>query len=150
MRKTDRWPLLFMMVPLILILISTSVYGEEAGKGPHGGQLISVGDGINFLEIVHEPDQGRLTLYPLAMSDGRLVGVSRRRRNIAVNIETDSGPKQLMAMGKGGWKTRQVFRITHEALKKSPLRGNIRYTCRSGGTNQDFFIDLKKIGLKSE
>ncbi|MBU2547740.1 MAG: hypothetical protein KKB20_04965 [Proteobacteria bacterium] len=116
-------------------------FSPAAEAGPHGGRMLAVDGQTYFLELVHDPGRGQLTIYPLTVKDGEVQGLPRRRRQVYVTIPTADGPVSLHPFGK---RTRSLeFVITHEALKTTPLKGDIHFICPTDSGEKPFTIPME-------
>ncbi len=92
----------------------------HAEHGPHGGELIELGDHVAHLEVVHDDDSGTITLYSL---DADLKPTTLSKAPV-LNFVAGSGPKQVTATPKGGSKSEWVF--SDPALKGEPEGARLR------------------------
>lgn len=90
---------------------------EHAATGPHGGEILEIGGGAYHLEILHDHDGGRMTVWVLDGALKETLSVPAP----TVNLVTASGPVQFaLAAGEGSsWKG------AHDGLKADPWNGRI-------------------------
>jgi hypothetical protein len=73
--------------------------------GPHGGELIELGQHEAHLEVVHDDAAGTITLYAL---DANLKPIALAKGPV-LNFNASSGPKQLVATAVRGSSTEWIF-----------------------------------------
>ncbi|MCE9581545.1 MAG: hypothetical protein K8T20_03410 [Planctomycetes bacterium] len=118
----------FTAVPMVLAAAVLCMAGdekkEEEHKAPHGGVLLEVGAEVAHLELVHDPKEGKATIYIL---DGKAEKPVAIKVAPKVNLMTDDGAKQLVATAvepdKDGLASQ--FEAKDDSLKADPLKGRI-------------------------
>ena len=90
---------------------------DEHGKAPHGGEIITVGDDVLHLELVHDAEAGKITIY---VYDGEVKNPLTLAKAPVINLTTPDGDKQLAVTGSGS-----QFAASDPALKIEPLAGRI-------------------------
>lgn len=100
--------------------------GEAAHEehGPHGGELIEIGDHLAHIEVLHDDDAGKLNLFALD-TDMKPIALDKAP---FLNLMTDAGPKQLKATALGTLKSEWVF--SDSALKSEPEGARLRIVLR--------------------
>jgi len=88
---------------------------------PHGGALLELGDHFAFLELVVEPDTGKMTLYVLDGEAEKAVRLTHKA--ISVRVEAPTGVGTLDLQGRANTLTGETvgdtseFVATHAGLK---------------------------------
>lgn len=96
---------------------------EHAATGPHGGEILEIGGGAYHLEILHDHDGGKMTVWVLDGALKETLSVPAP----TVNLVTAAGPVQFRleaaADAKEGAAT--SWKGAHDGLKADPWNGRI-------------------------
>jgi hypothetical protein len=97
--------------------------GHSHASGPHGGQVVIVGDHVAHIEILHEHGAGEAVVHIL---DGDM-----KVREIAeapvLNLLGESGSIRVVGEpGEGGSGPASAWRFRHEALAEGAHEGRLR------------------------
>ena len=97
---------------------------EEEPEPPHGGALLEIGEHVAHIELVHEPDKGRVVLYILDAKVEKPVAIKDAPK---LNLMTADGAKQVLSKAvepdKDGMASQ--FEANDDLLKADPLKGRI-------------------------
>jgi hypothetical protein len=94
--------------------------GGHDKLGPHGGDLIELGDHVAHLEVVHDSEAGTLTLHVL---DAGMKPTSLTTAPV-LSLPTTAGPLQLVATVSGSGSSEWVF--SDQTLKAEPDGARLR------------------------
>lgn len=112
---------------------------------PHGGALLELGDHFAFLELVVEPDTGKMTLYVLDGEAEKAVRLTHKA--ISVRVEAPTGVGTLDLQGRANTLTGETvgdtseFVATHAGLKgATKVQARVGEIVVKGQTLRDLFI----------
>jgi hypothetical protein len=71
---------------------------EHASAGPHGGDLIELGDETYHVELIHDDRAGEVTFYVLDGTAKKTVPIDAA--DVTVNLKLAGGPKQFQVAAK--------------------------------------------------
>jgi len=107
-------------------------------KAPHGGTLLEIGEHAGHLELVHDENAGKVTLYILDAHAEKEVAIKDAPK---LNLKGKGGKKQLETKAvdvKDGLASK--FEATDDALKADPLEGRIVVVFK----DKKYNLDLKE------
>jgi len=98
---------------------ATGAHGHE---GPHGGHVLEVGSHVAHLEVIHDDDSGKMTIYVLGEDLKTPLALAAAPQ---IKLSTNDGPKVVTTRPQdaNGGKS-SVFSATDAALK-GHLHGRI-------------------------
>lgn len=104
--------------------------------GPHGGHVLEVGDHVAHLEVLHDEEAGKLTLYVLGSDVKTPLPVAKPPQ---LKLTTASGPKVLDTQASD--ESGSVFTVTDAALKGHEPEGRIAIEVNGKTYNPDLEHD---------
>jgi len=122
---------------LLVLPCALAACGDKAKEGdgapekahehtaPHGGEILELGNEEGHVELVHEDDAGKITLYVYGSETTKPINVQRP----TVNIQLKDGTAAEIALTATDAKadgTAHTWSGQHEGLKVEPLDGRVR------------------------
>jgi hypothetical protein len=101
--------------------------GEEAHehKAPHGGEVLELGNEEGHLEMIHDHDGGKVTVYVFSTGFDKPISVAKPTITIQQKDGT-SADVPLTAVEPKADGTAHQWKGEHAALKSDPWDGRIR------------------------
>lgn len=98
--------------------------GDDHHKAPHGGEVLELGNEEGHLEMLHDPDGGKVTVYVFGSGFDKPVSVAKP----TISIQTKDGPADvpLTALDAKADGTAHGWKGEHAGLKTDPWDGRIR------------------------
>ena len=100
--------------------------------GPHGGHMIEIGAHIAHLEVVHDEEAGKLTIYVLEADAQTPHTVTKPPQ---LKLATPSGPRVIETEARD--ETNTVFTVTDAALETHEPEGRISIEVKDKTYNPD-------------
>ena len=104
--------------------------------GPHGGHILEVGAHVAHLEVLHDEEAGKLTIYVLGPDEKTALPVAKPPQ---LKLKTSAGPKVIDTKAQDA--TGAVFTVTDAALKGREPEGRISIEVNGKVYNPDLEHD---------
>lgn len=104
--------------------------------GPHGGHVLEVGAHVAHLEVLHDKESGKLTIYVLGSDVKTPLAVAKPPQ---LKLTTADGPKVIDTKAQD--ETGSVFTVTDAALKGREPEGRIAIEVKGKMYNPDLEHD---------
>lgn len=98
---------------------------EHEHVAPHGGELLELGDEQGHIELVHDDDAGKITMYVYGAEMDKPISVEKP----AVTVQQKEGGAvdlTLVAQDAKADGTAHTWVAEHASLKAEPLEGRVR------------------------
>lgn len=137
-----RWPLALASggggIALLLVLLSTGTDYEgyvkahgHAHVAPHGGTLVVLGDHVAHIELLLEPETGRLTAYALDGHAEAPVRLSATELDLSIRFSSDESWQAAPLAARANALSGETVGDTSEFTAELPfLKGKKRFEVR--------------------
>ena len=104
--------------------------------GPHDGHILEVGVHVAHLEVLHDKEAGKLTIYVLDSDVKTPLAVAKPPQ---LKLSTSDGPKVIDTKAED--ESGSVFTVTHAALKGQEPKGRVAIEVKGKMYNPDIEHD---------
>ena len=103
---------------------TTPAAAHEDHTAPHGGEILELGEEEGHIELVHDAENGRATLYVFGKDLKSPQAVERP----VVNLSTKDGPVEVTftAVDARPDGTATTWKAEHAGFKAEPLDGSLK------------------------